>query len=174
MAVRTIIPFGDPLLRKRTKPADPSAPNTVKLLDDLVETLYAAEGRAGLAAPQIGILRSVAVMDCGGEQGLLELINPVIVGMSGEQVGPEGCLSYPGYVGIVKRAQQVELQYQNRAGETVALAASGYLARCIQHELDHLQGVLFVDRMEDGWLTHEETGHRVRTLEVVRLTNSGM
>src|SRR5690606_11584397 len=99
MAVRTIIPFGDPLLRKRTKPADPTAPNTAKLLDDLVETLYAGDGRAGLAAPQIGILRRAAVMDCGGEQGLLELINPVIVGMRGEQIGPEGCLSYPGYVG---------------------------------------------------------------------------
>ena len=174
MTVRTIVPFGDPLLRKRTKPADPSAPGTAKLLDDLVETLYAAEGRAGLAAPQIGILRSVAVMDCGGEEGLLELINPVITATSGEQTGPEGCLSYPGYVGLVKRAQRVELQYASRAGETLALTASGYLARCIQHELDHLQGVLFVDRMEEEWLTHEATGHRMRTLEVVRLTNGGM
>jgi peptide deformylase len=174
MTIRTILPFGDPLLRKRTKPADPAAPNTVKLLDDLVETLYAAEGRAGLAAPQIGILRSVAVMDCGGEHGLLELINPVIVSASGEQIGLEGCLSYPGYVGSVTRAQQVELQYQDRGGTTRQLHASGYLARCVQHELDHLQGVLFIDRMEDGWVTHEQTGHRVRVLDVMRMTNSGI
>ncbi|KIL35583.1 peptide deformylase [Gordoniibacillus kamchatkensis] len=168
MAEKTILPFGDPILRKTAKPVEAITPKIAKLLDDMADTLYAAEGRAGLAAPQIGILRRVIVMDCGG--GLIELINPEIVETGGEQTGPEGCLSYPGYTGIVKRAKYVKLRTWNRAGETVALEASDYLARCIQHEIDHLNGVLYIDHIQDGELFDDRTKQRVNLLEVLRLS----
>jgi len=136
MTERTILPFGDPILRKQAKPVTEITPKILKILDDMVETLYAADGRAGLAAPQIGILRQLIVMDCG--DGLLELINPEILESHGEQVGFEACLSYPGYSGVVKRAKVVKIRSLNRDGESFILEAEDYLARCIQHEIDHL------------------------------------
>lgn len=172
MAVKHILPFGDPILRKLAKPADAASGRTFKILDDMAETLYAKEGRAGLAAPQVGLLRRLVVMDCGS--GLIELINPEIVEMSGEQTGAEACLSYPGYYGQVRRAERVRVSTLNRQGETVMLEAEGYLARCMQHEIDHLNGVLFVDHVREPWLYHEETKARVRVLDVIRLTNQGI
>lgn len=172
MAVKPIVPFGDPILRKTARPVEAVDARTLKILDDLVETLYDEEGRAGLAAPQIGILRRLLVMDCG--EGLIELINPEIVEMDGEQTGPEACLSYPGYYGYVKRADRVKVKTLNRQGETVILEGEGYLARCMQHEIDHLNGILFVDHVQDGWLYHEETNRRIELLPVIRLTNSGV
>lgn len=172
MAVKPIVPFGDPILRKTARPVEAVNERTLKILDDLVETLYDEEGRAGLAAPQIGILRRLLVMDCG--EGLIELINPEIVEMDGEQTGPEACLSYPGYYGYVKRADHVKVKTLNRQGETVILEGDGYLARCMQHEIDHLNGILFVDHVQDGWLYHEETNRRIELLPVIRLTNSGV
>mgnify|MGYP000938023793 CR=1 FL=1 len=172
MAQKTILPFGEPILRKKAKPVEDFGPRTLKLLADLADTLYAAEGRAGLAAPQIGILRRAAVMDCG--DGLIELINPEIVEASGEQYGPEGCLSYPGYAGFVKRAQYVKVRTMNRQGEWVELEGEGYLARCMQHEIDHLDGVLFVDRMEEDRLYHEQTQRPISLFEVLRLANAGL
>jgi len=172
MAVKPIVPFGDPILRKTARPVEAVNARTLKILDDLVETLYDEEGRAGLAAPQIGILRRLLVMDCG--EGLIELINPEIVEMNGEQTGPEACLSYPGYYGYVKRADHVMVKTLNRQGETVILEGEGYLARCMQHEIDHLNGILFVDHIQDGWLYHEETNRRIELLPVIRLTNSGV
>ncbi|CAM3769817.1 MULTISPECIES: peptide deformylase [Paenibacillus] len=172
MAVKPIVPFGDPILRKTARPVEAVDARTLKILDDLVETLYDEEGRAGLAAPQIGILRRLLVMDCG--EGLIELINPEIVEMDGEQTGPEACLSYPGYYGYVKRADHVKVKTLNRQGETVILEGEGYLARCMQHEIDHLNGILFVDHVQDGWLYHEETNRRIELLPVIRLTNSGL
>jgi peptide deformylase len=171
MTVRNILPFGDPLLRKKAKPVEQLDGKTLRILDDMAETLYAAEGRAGLAAPQIGILRRLIVMDCG--DGLIELINPEIIEMEGEQTGPEGCLSFPGFVGIVKRANRVKVKTLTRRGETVVLEGEGYLARCMQHEIDHLNGVLFVDHVRDRWLYHEQTGERVEVLDVIRLTRQG-
>lgn len=170
MAEKTILPFGDPILRKKAREIAEFGPRTGKLMDDLRDTLYAAEGRAGLAAPQIGILRRAVVMDCG--EGLIELINPEILETSGEQIGPEACLSYPGFSGNVKRAQYVRIRSRDRDGGTFELEGEGYLARCIQHELDHLDGVLFVDRMEEPYLYHEQTKQRVRLLDVLQLTNS--
>ena len=168
MTVKQILPFGDPLLRKKAKPVAELNERTLKLLDDMAETLYAAKG-AGLAAPQVGVLRRLVVMDCG--DGLIELINPEIVEMEGEQTGPEACLSFPGYYGFVKRARRVKVQSLNRSGETVIMEGEGYLARCMQHEIDHLNGVLFVDHVRDRWLYHEETQHRIELLDVMRLTN---
>jgi len=167
MTVRHILPFGDPILRKTAKQAELND-RTIKILDDMGETLYAAEGRAGLAAPQIGILRRLIVMDCG--EGLIELINPEIIEMNGEQMGTEACLSFPGYFGYVKRANHVKVKTLTRHGETILFEGEGYLARCIQHEIDHLNGILFVDHVNDKWLYHEEK-QKVDLLEVIKLTN---
>lgn len=172
MAEKIILPFGDPILRKKARPVTDFGPRTGKLMDDLRDTLYAAEGRAGLAAPQIGILRRAIVMDCG--EGLIELVNPEILEMAGEQTGPEACLSYPGFAGNVKRAQYVRIRAVNREGGSFELAGEGYLARCIQHEIDHLDGVLFVDRVEEPYLYHEQTQQRVRVMDVLRLTNQSV
>ncbi len=171
MTVKAIVPFGDPILRKVARPVDPVNARALKILDDMAETLYDSAGRAGLAAPQIGILRRLIVMDCG--EGLIELINPEIVEMNGEQVGPEACLSYPGYYGYVQRAHQVKVKTLNRQGETIILEGEDYLARCIQHEIDHLNGLLFVDHVRDGWLYHEETHRRVELFPVIGLSNTG-
>ncbi|MGZ0052498.1 peptide deformylase [Brevibacillus gelatini] len=168
MAVKTILPFGDPILRKTAKPVTEFNDRLGKLLDDMAETLYAKEGRAGLAAPQVGFLKRVIVMDCG--DGLIELVNPEILEMDGEQIGPEACLSFPGYSGIVKRAQYVKIQSANRAGETFTLEGEGFLARCIQHEIDHLNGVLFVDRIEGDKLYHDQTKRKVNLMDVWQLT----
>jgi peptide deformylase len=172
VAEKTILPFGDPILRKKAKPVLEIGPKIIKLLDDMADTLYAADGRAGLAAPQIGILRRVIVMDCG--DGLIELINPEILELRGEQTGPEACLSFPGFSGIVKRAKYVKIKSLNRSGESFVLEGEDYLARCIQHEIDHLDGILFVDRMEDNELYHEKTKQKIRRLDVIRLTNQGI
>lgn len=168
MTVKHILPFGDPILRKKAKPVTDLNEKTIKLLDDMAETLYAAEGRAGLAAPQVGILRRLIVMDCG--EGLVELINPEVIEMQGEQTGTEACLSFSGYFGYVKRALRVKVKSLNRQGETVILEGEGYLARCMQHEIDHLNGVLFIDHVEDRWLYHEKSNQRIELLDVIRLT----
>ncbi|PWW02760.1 peptide deformylase [Paenibacillus cellulosilyticus] len=169
MAVKHILPFGDPILRKSAKAVELNE-KTLKLLDDLGETLYAVEGRAGLAAPQVGILRRLIVMDCG--EGLIELINPEIIQMSGEQTGREACLSFPGYMGVVKRANYIKVKSLNRSGETIILEAEGYLARCIQHEIDHLNGVLFIDHVKDRWLYHEEKNQKIELLDVIKLSKA--
>jgi len=170
MTQRTILPFGDTILRKKARPVTVFDGKLFKLLDDLADTLYAKEGRAGLAAPQIGILRRVAVIDVGS--GLLELINPEILGMHGEQHGSEACLSFPNYLGNVKRAQSVKVRFFNREGEAVVMEVEGFLARCMQHEIDHLDGILFIDHMKEPFLVHEHTKHRISLLEVQRLTKA--
>lgn len=169
MAEKQILPFGDSILRKVAKPVTEMNAKVIKLLDDMVDTLYAAEGRAGLAAPQVGILKRVVVMDCG--DGLIELINPVILEKRGEQTGPEACLSFPGYTGMVTRADYVKIQSINRGGETFILEATDYLARCIQHEVDHLDGVLFIDHIEGKYLYHDKTKKKIDLFEVLRLSN---
>ncbi|WP_409345284.1 peptide deformylase [Paenibacillus sp. MBLB4367] len=170
MTVKTIVPFGDPILRSKAKAVTELNDKIFKLLDDMAETLYAAEGRAGLAAPQVGTLRRVIVMDCG--EGLVELINPKIVDRSGEQLGPEACLSFPGYVGSVKRANEVTVETLNRQGETVTLKGEGFLARCMQHEIDHLDGVLFIDHVKEHYLYHEVTNKRIALLDVLRVAKA--
>ncbi|BCJ85123.1 peptide deformylase [Effusibacillus dendaii] len=142
MAIRIIRQEGDPVLREVAKPVREITKNILKLLDDMAETMYDAEG-VGLAAPQVGISKRVIVMDVG--EGLIELINPVIVLKEGEQTGPEGCLSIPGLTAEVTRANRVVAKGLNRHGEEITIEGQELLARCIQHEIDHLDGILFID-----------------------------
>ncbi|TLS49750.1 peptide deformylase [Paenibacillus antri] len=165
MVVRTILPFGDPALRAKAKPVGEITPRILKTLEDLADTLYADEGRAGLAAPQIGIHRRLAVLDMG--EGL---IDPRIAERRGSQIGFEACLSFPGFFGQVERASYVRVESLDRQGRRVTLEAEGDVARCMQHEIDHLDGVLFVDHVRDRWLIHEKTKQKLDVLDVVRRT----
>ncbi|MDA5107114.1 peptide deformylase [Brevibacillus thermoruber] len=158
MAERLIVKLGDPVLREISKPVTAVTKNVEKILNDMADTIYADEGRAGLSAIQIGIPKRLVVMDCG--TGLVELINPYIVERKGEETGTEGCLSIPGVVGRVKRASYVKVKTLNRAGEEVVLEADGYLARCIQHEIDHLNGILYIDYV--NVLYDANTGKRLK------------
>lgn len=147
MAIRIIVKHPDPVLREKAKPVPKVTPNIQKLLTDMAETMYDAPG-VGLAAPQIGISKRVIVIDVGDDNGLIEMVNPEIVDASGEQLGPEGCLSIPGLQGDVKRKERVKVKGWNRDGEEYVVEASGYLARAFQHEIDHLNGVLYIDLAE--------------------------
>jgi peptide deformylase len=147
MAIRLIVKHPDPLLRERAKEVTKFNANLHKLLDDMADTMYDADG-VGLAAPQIGILKRVFVVDADDENGLIELINPEIVSREGEQLGAEGCLSIPGMQGDVKRANKVVIQGQDRHGNPIRYEGTELLSRAFQHELDHLNGVLFIDLAE--------------------------
>lgn len=145
MATRRIVEIGDEKLRKHAKPVEKFDLRLRVLLKDMADTMYKADG-VGLAAPQVGILRRAVVIDIG--EGLIELVNPEIISTEGEQSGPEGCLSVPGRSGIVTRPNVVTVRAVNGHGEPVELTGEGFLARAICHELDHLDGILYVDKME--------------------------
>jgi len=146
MALRTIRKDGDEVLRKKSKTVDEINDRILTLLDDMADTLYKADG-VGLAAPQIGVLKRVVVIDVGDDNGLLELINPVKIQESGEQTEVEGCLSIPGVYGEVRRPAQVTVEALNREGKKVVIEGEGLLARALCHEIDHLDGVLFKDKV---------------------------
>ncbi len=146
MAIRNIRLENDEILRKISKKVDNIDTRIITLLDDMEETMRKAEG-VGLAAPQVGVLRRIVIIDIG--EGLIELINPVIVYESGEQFHKEGCLSVPGKYGIVKRPEEVIVRALNRKGETVEIKGNELLATAICHEIDHLNGVLFIDKAKD-------------------------
>ena len=144
MAKLQIRKVGDEALRKVCRPVDTITPRVLTLLDDMVETMRAANG-VGLAAPQVGILRRIAVIEV--EPGeVYELINPKIIAYSGEQDGQEGCLSVPGRWGMVKRPMHVTVRALNRKGEEFEITGHELLARCFCHELDHLDGGLYIDK----------------------------
>lgn len=166
MPEKAILPFGDPILRKQAQPVVRFDDELDELLADMTGTLYAGEGRAGLAAPQIGVLKRVVVMDCG--EGLIELINPEILQLRGEQIGQEACLSFPGHTGIVKRAHYVKIKTQTRNGREILIDGEGFLARCIQHELDHLDGILYIDHIQDNQLYNDQTRQKVNLQEILR------
>lgn len=147
MAIREIRIIGDPVLRKKSKKVQKVDSLLLQLINDMAETMYAAPG-IGLAAPQVGINKRVVVVDIGG--GLLKLINPKVVESSEEiEIDVEGCLSVPGRVGDVERPIEVTIKSMNEEGKYSRFRAEGLLARCLQHEIDHLDGVLYVDKADN-------------------------
>lgn len=145
MAKLNIVKMGDDTLRKVCRPVDRVTPRIVTLLDDMIETMRGADG-CGLAAPQVGVLRRIAVVEV--EPGTVyELINPKIIAYAGEQRESEGCLSIPGKWGRTKRPKHVTVQAMNRNGEIYEVSGSDLLARAFCHEIDHLDGKLFVDNL---------------------------
>ena len=145
MAIRRIMVLGeDDVLRKHARRVDKFDKRLRTLLDDMADTMYKADG-VGLAAPQVGVLRRAVVIDVG--DGLIELVNPQIVASEGAVVGAEGCLSVPGRRGTVERPERVTVTAQNRDGRAMQLEAEGLLAVAMCHEIDHLDGVLYVDKM---------------------------
>lgn len=144
MALLEIKKAGDPVLKEVCAPVKKIDKQLKKLMDDMAETMYQNDG-VGIAAPQIGKAIRLVIIDCQDEHGLIELINPVITFREGTALDTEGCLSVPNIFGEVERAAKVKVEFLNRRGKKQHLTATGLLARCIQHELDHLEGQLFID-----------------------------
>ncbi len=147
MAIRTIRKDDDEILRKISKKVDVIDDRIWTLLDDMKDTMHEAEG-VGLAAPQVGVLRRVIIVDVG--DGLIELINPVLVFEAGAQIDEEGCLSLPGKAGCVQRPKKVIVRALDRKGNTFEITGTDLLARALCHEIDHLNGVLFTDKVIPG------------------------
>ncbi|MDR3552558.1 MAG: peptide deformylase [Clostridia bacterium] len=143
MAIRNICLIGDEVLRKKSRPVAEIDARVVSLLDDMAETLHASNG-VGLAAPQVGVLRRCVVIDMG--TGLMKLVNPEIIDSQGEHIVEEGCLSIPNRRGSVKRPEQVTVRTLDEKGVERLIDAQGELAKCLCHEIDHLDGILFIDR----------------------------
>ena len=154
MAIRNIVTEEDGILRKTSREVTSFDDRLCVLLDDMAETLKKANG-VGLAAPQIGVLKRVVVIDTDEDHGLMELVNPVIVAIKGKQHEPEGCLSYPGKSGYVVRPAKVKIKAQDRYGRRKTYVGSGLLARAFCHETDHLNGILYSDKV-DEWEEDEK------------------
>lgn len=146
---KKIVHYGDPLLLKKARPVPEVNAEIQALIDEMIETLRAVSG-VGLAAPQVGVSLRVIVWDAG--EGVGALVNPKIIRASGSQTGPEGCLSLPGLQGVVERPQRVTVRGLDRAGKEVRVTGEDLLARCLCHEIDHLEGVLFIDRADQSTL----------------------
>ena len=145
MAIRNIRVLGDEILRKKAKEITEVTPRIQELIDDMFETMYEAQG-VGLAAPQVGILKRIVVIDCGDDP--LLLINPEVLETSGEQTGQEGCLSVPGKAGIVTRPNYAKVKAYNEDMEEFIVEGEELLARALLHEIDHLDGHLYVEKVE--------------------------
>lgn len=164
--MRDILTQPDPRLRQKSIEVTRFDQGLVKLCAELEEAMAAGPGGVGIAAPQIGELKRVVIVDCTRamrpckNHGLLRMINPEILEYEGETLGREGCLSVPDWVGVVPRAKRVSVSYQTTGGEKMTLQATGFEARVIQHEIDHLDGILFIDRV-------------VSTKDMVRRLQSG-
>ena len=153
MALREIRILGDEVLTKTCRPVKEVTPRIRELISDMLETMYEANG-VGLAAPQVGVLRRIVVIDVG--DGPLVMINPEIIELAGEQEGQEGCLSVPNKVGIVKRANYAKVKALNENMEEIVVEGEELLARAIQHEVDHLDGTLYVSKVEGELLNVTE------------------
>jgi len=154
MAVRTIRVYPDPILKQVAEPVEEIDETVIAVIQDLVDTMVDAGHSVGVAAPQIGVLRRVVVVDVSKSKlgkdhnhGLLEMVNPEIIERSGNRMMREGCMSVPDYTGNVTRAEQIVVEFTNRSGQRRVIEASGFEAVAIQHELDHLDGLLFLDRV---------------------------
>jgi len=146
MTVHKVLKFGEPILKKKSKPVQELTADVKKLVADLLETLYASKG-VGLAAPQVGVLQRICVIDFvpEGKKEPIVLINPKIVGKKGKVILEEGCLSFPGIFANVKRFDKVRIEAVNEKGLPIVVEGGGYMSRAIQHEIDHLDGKLFID-----------------------------
>ncbi len=147
MAIRTIREIGDPILEKKCRPVKEMNDKLKILIEDMFDTMYEADG-VGLAGPQVGILKRVCVIDTREEGEKVCLINPEIVETSGEQEGDEGCLSVPGRCGLVRRPQKVVVKARNENWEEVEITGEDLFARAMLHEMDHLDGILYVTKVE--------------------------
>lgn len=147
MAVYQVVTIGDEILRAKAKEVTKFDDRIYKLLNNMMETLIQEDG-VGLAAPQIGVSKRVIIAYQEENDKVIELINPEIISSSGEVIDNEGCLSVPGRIGKVNRAKDIVVKGQNADGEPIQINASGMFARIIQHEIDHLNGILFVDKLE--------------------------
>lgn len=147
MAVYQVVTIGDEILRDKAKEVTKFDDRIYKLLNNMMETLTKEDG-VGLAAPQIGVSKRVIIAYHEENDKVIELINPEIISTSGEVIDNEGCLSVPGRVGKVNRAKDIVVRGQNADGEPIQFNASGMFARIIQHEIDHLNGILFIDKLE--------------------------
>lgn len=148
MAQRQIREVGDPLLRKKSRPVEVVDDKIRELLDDMYETMKKADDGIGIAAPQVGVLKRLVVIDLGeeGDGHVYKLVNPVIIKQKGEQVCREGCLSVPGVTGDVIRPKEVVVEALDEYGKPIKIKAKELLAICLSHEIDHLDGVLFIDK----------------------------
>ena len=150
MAIRNIRTLGDDILRAKAKEITEMTPRIEELIDDMFDTMYEANG-VGLAAPQVGILKQICVIDVTpGCDHPIVLVNPEIIELSGEQIGQEGCLSVPGKVGIVKRANYAKVKALDENMNEIIVEGEELLARALQHEIDHLSGTLYVSKTENG------------------------
>lgn len=156
LAILPIVLEGEEVLRQVAAPVPKISKKTQKLVKDMIDTMYAADG-AGLAAPQVGVSQRIFVVDVG--DGPVVMINPRILSQSGEEIDVEGCLSIPGYAGYVKRALDLTIEGYDEKGKFYRLDAHGFFARAIQHEMDHLDGILFTDKTIELETTDGEEKH---------------
>lgn len=158
MAIRTVREENDEILRKKSKEVEKIDERIKTLVDDMVETMHKYNG-LGLAAPQVGVLKKVVVIDLYDDKGVIVLINPIIIKEKGSQIVEEGCLSFPNKFAKVERPEQVTVEALNIKGEKIKLTGKGLLAQALAHEIDHLNGELFIDKIIPGTLeivTQEE------------------
>ncbi|MGD9115591.1 MAG: peptide deformylase [Dehalococcoidia bacterium] len=153
MAVLPICTLPNPVLRQKAKRVNSIDKATLKLIEDMRETLHAAPGRAGLAAPQVGVSLRVIIIDVPGAEDLV-LINPEIVKGSGERIVTEGCLSVPGYYGELTRSEQVTAKGKDADGKEIRVKGTELLAQALEHEVDHLNGILYIDHLESQQKLH--------------------
>jgi peptide deformylase len=169
LKLRKITPFGDPALRSKTKTITVFNKNLHKLIDEMIAVLNAEKNGAALAANQVGIDKSIIVINYLGER--FELINPLILESSGCQNEYEGCLSLPGYSGKVSRAKSVKVKYNDRNGIEHIVEKHGDLAICFQHEIDHLTGTLFIDKMQEKYVINDFDKSKLLVSDLLLLTN---
>ena len=163
-----VILFGDPVLREQALPVNVFHKKLHQLIDSMKTTLVSRNDGAALAANQVSVLKRITVIDYQNEY--IEMINPEIIFFSGEKISFEGCLSLPGYSGRVKRAETIQVKFQDRYGEEKIIERSDNMARCIQHEVDHLNGILFIDRMDDEFLYDDENNTRLSKHDILKVT----
>lgn len=151
MAIRRVREYGDEILKKKSKEVEVIDEKIKILIEDMIETMHQYNG-LGLAAPQVGVLKRIVVIDLYEEGDLFILINPVIKKEKGKQIVDEGCLSFPNKFAKVERPEEIEVEYLNEKGEKIKLKATGLLAQAVSHEVDHLNGELFIDKIIPGTL----------------------